>query len=111
MRSSRRSGGCWIGRARRTTMRRPAHSPPGRRNVRLSPSGFKMAKTAAKKPAKQTKASKPAKKAPPAKSAHVQKEAARQEAARGKLERVKVPSPSRRDDESSGKYVYCVIRS
>ena len=78
-----------------------------------------MAKTA-KKPAKQAKAAKPArparpakpaKKAPSAKSAPVLKETARQEAARGKLERVKVPPPSRRDDESSGKYVYCVIRS
>jgi hypothetical protein len=70
-----------------------------------------MAKTAAKKPAKQTKASKPAKKAPSAKSVPLVKEAARHEAGRGKLERVKVPSPSRRDDDSSGKYVYCVIRS
>ena len=78
-----------------------------------------MAKTA-KKPAKQAKAAKPArparpakpaKKVPSAKSAPVLKETARQEAARGKLERVKVPPPSRRDDESSGKYVYCVIRS
>ena len=60
-----------------------------------------MAKTAAKKPAKRAKATKPVKKAPPAKSTPVGKEAARQEAAaRGKLERVRVPSP-RRDDESS----------
>ena len=70
-----------------------------------------MTKTAAKKPAKQARASKVAKKAPPAKSAPAVKEAARPEAARGKLERVKVPPPSRRDDDSSGKYVYCVIRS
>jgi len=70
-----------------------------------------MTKTAAKKPAKQARASKAAKKAPSAKSAPAVKEAARPEAARGKLERVKVPPPSRRDDDSSGKYVYCVIRS
>jgi hypothetical protein len=69
-----------------------------------------MAKTAAKKPAKQVKASKSAKKAPSAKSVPVVKETARQEAARGKLERVKVPPAVRRDDDS-GKYVYCVIRS
>jgi hypothetical protein len=70
-----------------------------------------MAKTAAKKPVKQARASKPVKKGASAKSAPVLKEADTREAARGKLERVKVPSPSRRDDESSGKYVYCVIRS
>ncbi|HYM22168.1 MAG TPA: hypothetical protein VEU08_03135, partial [Vicinamibacterales bacterium] len=29
------------------------------------------------------------------------------ETARGKLERVKVPSASRREDGSEGKYVYC----
>jgi len=70
-----------------------------------------MAKTAAKKPVKQARASKTVKKAPSAKAAPAVKETARHEAARGKLERVKVPSPSRRDDDSSGKYVYCVIRS
>ena len=38
--------------------------------------------------------------------------AAKQDAARGKLERVRVPSSSRREDGSSeGKYVYCVIQS
>ena len=70
-----------------------------------------MAKTATKKPAKRARVSKPVKKAASAKTAPVVKETAKQEAARGKLERVKVPSPSRRDAESSGKYVYCVIRS
>ncbi len=69
-----------------------------------------MAKTA-KKLAKPTRAVKVARKAPVAKPAPAVRETARQEAARGKLERVKVPSPSRRDDETSGKYVYCVIRS
>jgi hypothetical protein len=71
-----------------------------------------MAKTAAKKtkPAKPAKPQK-GKKAPSARTVPTPKETARQEAARGKLERVKVPSPSRRDGESSGKYVYCVIRS
>src|SRR5688572_24314023 len=71
-----------------------------------------MAKTAARKPAK-----KPAKKAPAAAKAEASarkadsaKEAARQQAARGKLERVKVPSP-KREDGTEGKYVYCVIRS
>jgi hypothetical protein len=74
-----------------------------------------MAKTAAKtakKPARPNKpAPKAAKKATGSKTGPTAKETAKQEAARGKLERVKVPSPSRRDDDSSGKYVYCVIRS
>src|SRR5262245_36323920 len=72
-----------------------------------------MAKTVKKAAKPAAKAAKTAKKAPPAaKSAAVAtKDSAKQEAARGKLERVKVPSPSRRDDDSSGKYVYCVIRS
>jgi Gas vesicle synthesis protein GvpL/GvpF len=69
-----------------------------------------MAKTA-KKPAKQAKPLKAAKKTVSGKPAPAVKETAKQETTRGKLERVKVPSPSRRDDESSGKYVYCVIRS
>jgi hypothetical protein len=69
-----------------------------------------MAKTA-KKLAKPARPVKVPKKAPAVKSAPALRETARQEAARGKLERVKVPSPSRRDDETSGKYVYCVIRS
>jgi len=70
-----------------------------------------MAKTSVKKPMKRAKVAKAVKKTPAAKSAPPMKEAAKQETTRGKLERVKVPSPSRRDDESSGKYVYCVIRS
>jgi hypothetical protein len=70
-----------------------------------------MAKTATKKPAKQAKAAKAVRKAPSSKSAPAVKEAAMQEAARGKLERVKVPAAPRRETESSGKYVYCVIRS
>src|SRR5256885_11057659 len=69
-----------------------------------------MAKTAAKRPAKQTKPPKPAKKAPSGKTAPAVK-GPKEDAPRGKLERVRVPSPSRRDDDSSGKYVYCVIRS
>ena len=75
-----------------------------------------MAKTAAKKPARKIvpkSARKPAPLAKPvasAKKADAAKEAARQEAARGKLERVKVPSP-KREDGTEGKYVYCVIRS
>jgi hypothetical protein len=68
-----------------------------------------MAKSA-KKAAKPVRPPK-AKKAPSVRTGPAVKEAAKQEAARGKLERVKVPSASRRDDESSGKYVYCVIRS
>jgi Gas vesicle synthesis protein GvpL/GvpF len=72
-----------------------------------------MAKTA-KKPGK--KASPAPKAAPPGAlqkkkgDAATAKAAAKQDAARGKLERVKVP-PSRRDDSTEGKYVYCVIRS
>ena len=66
-------------------------------------------------------AAKPAKR--PAKKASTQKAApavakkndaaarAAQDAARGKLERVRVPSSSRREDAAEGKYVYCVIRS
>src|SRR5215470_14339103 len=69
-----------------------------------------MAKTA-KKTARPTKPQKPVKKVASARAAPAVREAAHPEAGRGKLERVKVPSPSRRDDESSGKYVYCVIRS
>ena len=62
-------------------------------------------------------ARKPAKKASTQKAAHaVAKKngaAARaaHDAARGKLERVRVPSSSRREDGAEGKYVYCVIRS
>jgi Gas vesicle synthesis protein GvpL/GvpF len=69
-----------------------------------------MAKTAGRKTAKTAKPQK-GRKAPSARTTPALKESARQEAARGKLERVKVPSPPRRDNESSGKYVYCVIRS
>jgi len=70
-----------------------------------------MAKTA-KKPAKKAA---PARKAAPAAARKVIERAAgetpRQDAARGKLERVKVPPQSRREDGMEGKYVYCVIRS
>jgi hypothetical protein len=77
-----------------------------------------MAKTAAKSAGKRAGKT-PARKAaaPPKAAAPVAKKAdaasraaAKQEAARGKLERVRVP-PSRREDGSEGKYVYCVIRS
>ena len=76
-----------------------------------------MAKTASKKIVKKA-APKPARRAvaapkaasSPKKADVSAKETARQEAARGKLERVKVPSP-KREDGSEGKYVYCVIRS
>jgi Mg2+ and Co2+ transporter CorA len=75
-----------------------------------------MAKSAAKKPI--TKA-RPAPKTAPSKGrktadrkgAETAKAAAKHEAARGKLERVRVPSSSRREDGTEGKYVYCVIRS
>src|SRR5918995_5500024 len=75
-----------------------------------------MAKTSTKKPVKKpaTRSAKPVAAARPVAAAKktdaAAKEAARQQAARGKLERVKVPS-SRREDGSEGKYVYCVIRS
>jgi hypothetical protein len=69
-----------------------------------------MAKTA-RKPAKPVKPQKAVKRMTSGKTPPAVKDAARHEAGRGKLERVKVPSPSRRDTESSGKYVYCVIRS
>ncbi len=69
-----------------------------------------MAKTA-KKPAKPVRPTKAAKKATPGKAVTAIRASAGPETARGKLERVKVPPPSRRDDDSSGKYVYCVIRS
>src|SRR4051812_11879101 len=45
-----------------------------------------------------------------AKKADSARATAKHEAARGKLERVRVP-PSRREDGNEGKYVYCVIRS
>jgi hypothetical protein len=74
-----------------------------------------MAKTAAKAAKKPAKSGKPApkavKKATGGKATPAVKEAARQDAARSKLERVRVPSAPRSDDDSSGKYVYCVIRS
>jgi hypothetical protein len=69
-----------------------------------------MAKTA-RKPTKRVKAPTAAKKAPSAKSPPGARGASRLEATRGKLERVKVPPPSRRADAPSGRYVYCVIRS
>ena len=71
-----------------------------------------MTKSATKKPPKTTKAAtKAARKTASARSAPAVRATARQEAARGKLERVKVPAAPRRHAESSGKYVYCVIRS
>ena len=74
-----------------------------------------MPKTAAKKPARKAAPKGARKGIPPAKAvagrkAESPKETARQQAARGKLERVKVPSP-KREDGTEGKYVYCVIRS
>ena len=63
---------------------------------------------------------KPVKKAPPAqkassgagkKAATAAKTAKQDAAARGKLERVRVPPPPSRQVSSEGKYVYCVIRS
>ena len=73
-----------------------------------------MAKTAIKKPARKTPPKGARKGAQPAKAAAGRKtdasrETARQQA-RGKLERVRVPSP-KREDGTEGKYVYCVIRS
>ena len=75
-----------------------------------------MPKTVAKKPSRKAapksarKAVPPPKPVPSARKAELAKETARQEAARGKLERVRVPSP-KREDGTEGKYVYCVIRS
>src|SRR6516164_10850584 len=67
-----------------------------------------MAKTASKKAAKPVRA-----RSGKAESAPRRGDAAaktKPEAARSKLERVKVPS-SRREDGTEGKYVYCIIRS
>src|SRR4051812_10183036 len=74
------------------------------REVRTGRNGPKPTARAGKKAAAAQKPVTSARKPDPA------KEAARQEAARGKLERVRVPSP-KREDGSEGKYVYCVIRS
>ncbi len=68
------------------------------------------AKRATKKPGTKA-ASVPKAPAPAAKKADSAKAGARQPAPRGKLERVRVASASRREDASEGKYVYCVIRS
>jgi len=76
-----------------------------------------MAKTAAKSVPKAA-AKRPVRKAPaaaksaapPKKTDAAARAAGKQEAARGKLERVKVP-PAARRDRTEGKYVYCVIRS
>src|SRR5262249_32926937 len=96
---------------RTATMTARARSRRGPRNGgRELQRGGKMAKTAAKRPSKQARTARPAKKTA-AKTAPVATGTASQEAARGKLERVKVPSPSRRDAGSSGKSVYCVTRS
>ncbi|HEY3884842.1 MAG TPA: GvpL/GvpF family gas vesicle protein, partial [Vicinamibacterales bacterium] len=69
-----------------------------------------MAKTASKKSAKNGRAAAKSPTASARKGESPAKGAARAEAARGKLERVRVP-PSRREDASEGKYVYCIIRS
>ena len=82
------------------------------------------AKRGARKPGPPARKAAPARKVPPArkvlparkpvpaatKKTDVARTFAQQDAARGKLERVRVP-PSRREDGSEGKYVYCVIRS
>jgi len=65
-----------------------------------------MAKTASKKAAKPARAKA---KSEPATRKGDSGVRARPEAARGKLERVKVPP--QRPDGSEGKYVYCIIRS
>src|ERR1051326_7642407 len=67
-----------------------------------------MAKTAPKKAAKPPRG-KSGKSESPARRGDAGAKA-KPEALRGKLERVRVPSPTRQDD-SSGKYVYCIIRS
>ena len=69
-----------------------------------------MAKASSRK---RTKAARPAAKSSGRTASTVKKTDAakpKQEAARGKLERVRVPS-RRGDDRSEGKYVYCIIRS
>ena len=69
------------------------------------------AKAAAKKPMKKAAAVAKSASAPGKKAEALSRAAGRQEAARGKLERVKVPPASRRETGTEGKYVYCVIRS
>jgi hypothetical protein len=71
-----------------------------------------MAKSGTRKPAKAVRAgSKTATIGAPRKGEASRATLARQESARSKLERVRVPSSSRRDDGAEGKYVYCIIRS
>jgi len=69
-----------------------------------------MAKATAKKPSKAKPTSARRSDSPPRKVAE-RAGPAGQDTGRGKLERVRVPQPSRRDDRSEGKYVYCIIRS
>jgi hypothetical protein len=76
----------------------------------MAKAAAKSARPGARKPAKKEPAQKPAA-AVVRKGAPASKASGRQEAARGKLERVRVPSSSRREDATEGKYVYCVIRS
>jgi hypothetical protein len=69
-----------------------------------------MAKATAKKASKsKTSARKPE---PPARKPPLERAPmARQDPGRGKLERVRVPQTTRREDRPEGKYVYCIIRS
>ena len=65
-----------------------------------------MAKATSRKTARAPKAPGGRKTEPPSRVSKT-----KQETARGKLERVRVPQTPRRDDRSAGRYVYCVIRS
>jgi hypothetical protein len=73
-----------------------------------------MAKSSPKRLTKASKPTRPAQRAGHA-TASRKHEAARPtvktEAARSKLERVKVPLTSRRETGSEGRYVYCIVRS
>ena len=67
-----------------------------------------MAKTATKRAAKPAR---PKSGKPDAGTHRGEAAKSRREPSRGKLERVRVPPSSRREDGSDGKYVYCIIRS
>ena len=69
-----------------------------------------MAKTKARKSVRPKSTGTRRSEAPPRKTPD-RAALSRQDTGRGKLERVRVPPPARREDRSEGKYVYCIIRS
>ena len=73
--------------------------------------GKTASKAATKKPLKKAPVATKSPTAPGRRADAPAKAGAKLETARRKLERVKVPTASRREGATEGKYVYCVIRS